>query len=160
MIRPVNVSPALDRSRQCLAAQCDGPHVPLTCTRMTASKSSEAMFQMAPSRTMPGVVDEDVELAPRVGGLGDHAPGALVVGDVLVVGDGLAAPRLDDLDREVGVLRRALAAHRAAEVVDHDLGAVAGQLHGVPAADAVARAGDDGDLAVEKAHGSPSIRAI
>ena len=46
-----------------------------------------------------------------------------------------------------------------AEVVDHDLGAVPGQLHGVAAADAVARAGDDRDLAVEQPHGSPSCRS-
>jgi hypothetical protein len=30
----------------------------------------------------------------------------------------------------------------------------------VAAADAVARTRDDGDLAVEKAHGSPSVREI
>src|SRR5204863_4324560 len=37
-----------------------------------------------------------------------------------------------------------------AEVVDDDLGAVAGELQGVRAADAAARAGDDGDAAFEK----------
>ena len=42
----------------------------------------------------------------------------------------------------------ALAAHRAAEVVDDDAGATAGQLEGVLAAEAAARAGDDRDLAV------------
>ena len=60
-------------------------------------------------------------------------------------------------DRVVGGLARALAALAAAEVVDHDLGAVLGQLHGVAAADAVARAGDDRDLAVEQPHGSPCV---
>ena len=47
----------------------------------------------------------------------------------------------------------------AAEVVDDDLGAVLGQLQRVAPADAVAGAGDDGDLAVEQPHGSPSCRS-
>jgi hypothetical protein len=76
-----------------------------------------------------------------------------VVGHVLVVGDGLAAAVGDQPDGEVGVLALALAGHRAAEIVDHDLGAVLGQLQGVAPADAVPGAGDDGDLAVEHAHG-------
>ena len=92
MMRPVNVSPALDRARQCRAAQCDGPHVPLTCTRSTASKSSAAHVPDGAVADDAGVVHEDVELAPGVDGLGDHAAGALVVGDVLVVGDGRRRP--------------------------------------------------------------------
>ena len=43
----------------------------------------------------------------------------------------------------------ALAAQRAAEVVDDDAGAPAGQLQGVLAAEATSGTGDDGDLAVE-----------
>jgi hypothetical protein len=104
-----------------------------------------------------GVVHQHVEPAPLVHRLGDDPAGALVVGDVLVVGDRRTAPRLDDLDREVGVLGRALAAHGPAEVVDHDPGALARQLHGMAPADAVARPGDDGDLAVEQPHDPPRL---
>ena len=57
------------------------------------------------------------------------------------------------LDGQVGVAAGALTRDRSAEVVDHDRGAVLRQLHGVAAADAVARAGDDRHLAVEQPHG-------
>ncbi len=51
------------------------------------------------------------------------------------------------------------AVDRAAEVVDHDLGAVAGEAEGVLAADAAAGAGDDRDAAfAEAGHlGAPPI---
>ena len=101
----------------------------------------------------PGVVHEHVELAERVDRTLDDLPGALEVGHVVAVGDGLAAPALDDVDdlvrgRRVG----ALTGDRAAEVVDHDLGAVIGERDGLAAADTVAGSRDDGDLAVEHAH--------
>ena len=64
--------------------------------------------------------------------------GALPVGDVVGVRDRLAAERLDLLDDGVGDLAGALAAavQRDAEVVDHDLGALARELERVLAADA------------------------
>ena len=43
-------------------------------------------------------------------------------------------------------------AKRAAQVVDHDLGAFLGEEEGVAAADASARARDDCNLAVEALH--------
>ena len=73
---------------------------------MTASKSDSAHVPDGAVADDAGVVHQDVEPAERVDGLGDHPPGALVVGHVLVVGDGLAAPLLDDLDGQVGVAAR------------------------------------------------------
>src|SRR5690606_35286932 len=102
-----------------------------------------------------GVVHEDVEAPPGVDRLGDHPAGTLVVGHVLVVGDGGSAPRLDELDGQVGVPRRPLTVDRRAQVVDDHLGAVLRQLQRVPATDAVARPRDDGDLALEQPHVSP-----
>ena len=46
----------------------------------------------------------------------------------------------------------AAAVHVAAEVVDDDLGALAGQHQRVLAADAPARAGDDGHPAITESH--------
>ena len=41
------------------------------------------------------------------------------------------------------------AVHRAAQIVDHHLGAAPGEIERMRAPQAAARAGDDGDLAVE-----------
>ena len=78
--------------------------------------------------------------------------GALEVGDAVVVGDGLAAAALDDVDDLVGGrLVGTLAGDRAAEVVDDDLGAVVGEHDRLAPPDAAAGTGDDRDLAVEHA---------
>ena len=70
----------------------------------------------------------------------DQALGLLPVGDVGAVGDGLAAHGPDGVDHLAG---RAAGATRAvdlgAEVVDHDLGTLAGELEGVRPADAPSR---------------------
>ena len=72
--------------------------------------------------------------------------GALPVGHVVAVDDGLAAGRHDVVDH---LLRRGHRAARAvelgADVVDDDLRALAGELERVTAADAAPRAGDDDD---------------
>ena len=100
-----------------------------------------------------GVVHEHVEPAERVDRGADDVLGALEVGDAVVVGDGLAAALVDDVDDLVGgALVGAFAGDRAAEVVDDDLGAVVGEHDRFAAADAVARSGDDRHLAVEHAH--------
>src|SRR5262249_23301350 len=79
--------------------------------------------------------------------------GAVEVRDVVVVGDRLAAPALDDVDDLVGgALVGAFAGYRDAEVVDDDLRALVGQLDGLAPPDAVAGAGDDRDLAVQQPH--------
>ena len=100
----------------------------------------------------PGIVHQDVEPAVGVDGLLDHGAGILEAGDVAVVGRGLAAALGDDVHGEVGVPTLTLAADRAAQIVDDDLGPLLGQLHGVTPADAVPGPGDDGDLAVEQSH--------
>ena len=84
----------------------------------------------------------------------DQALAALPVGHVVGVGDGLAAHGLDLVDDLLGgraVVARAV--DGAAEVVDDDLGALGGEQQRVLAADAAARAGDDGDASVECSHG-------
>ena len=99
---------------------------------MTASHSSSVMLAMHAVAQDAGVVDQHVEVAERVDRRLDQALGALEVGDALAVGDGLAAggdDLVDDLLRRRGV--GAAAVHVAAEVVDHDLGPVAGQRQGV-----------------------------
>ena len=100
-----------------------------------------------------GVVDQHVEATERVDRGADDVLGAVEVGDAVVVGDGLAAALVDDLDDLVGgALVGALAAHRSTEIVHHDLGAVVGEHDRFAASDTVARTGDDGHLAVEHAH--------
>ncbi len=86
-----------------------------------------------------GVVHHDVDAPVGVHrGLDDLR----AVGDRVVVGDGLAAGFLDLVHHHVGRLRAAAAAvDVAAEVVDHDLGAAAGEEVRVGPAEAVASAG-------------------
>ena len=103
----------------------------------------------------PGVVHEDVELAERLDRGVDHLAGALEVGHVAVVRHRVAAALLDQLYDDVGVLfAGAVAPHRAAEVVDHDFGAVLGKFERVATTDPVRCAGDDGDLPVKQSHES------
>jgi hypothetical protein len=107
------------------------------------------------------VVDEDVEGAVRVDGAADEALGPGPVADVVVVGDGLAAPLGDDADHLVGrALVGAVAGDARAEVVHDDLGTLGGQLERLATADADARAGDDGDLPVQQPHGGDSPRKM
>ena len=99
------------------------------------------------------VVHEHVEAAEGVDRLLHHVARAVEIGDVVEVGDGLAATRPDDLGNFLGrPAVGAFAASRAAEVVHDDARARGGEVQGVAAAHAVARPGDDGDLAVQDAH--------
>ena len=108
-----------------------------------------------------GVVDQDVEAAEGVDRLLHHRRRLLEVGDVGAVGHRLAAERLDLGHHLVGHLGGgALTGAGGAEVVDDDLRALAGQLEGVRAADAAARAGDDRDASFADAvTGAPSSAA-
>src|SRR5699024_11023963 len=97
-----------------------------------------------------GVVDEDVDPAPRV----DHGAHQGIdrgpVGDVVPVDDRLAAGRGDLVDDLLGGGGgAALAVHVAAEIVDDDPGATLGQCEGVGAAESAARSGDDRDAVGE-----------
>src|SRR5215216_5444917 len=90
-----------------------------------------------------GVVDDDVDLAPRVDrGLHERVRGARLR-QVARVDDGLA--------RDLG---GRLLGDVAVEVVDHDVRAVLAQQLGRRPADAARRSGDDRHLVVEYAHGS------
>src|SRR5215217_5562579 len=90
-----------------------------------------------------GVVDDDVDLAPRVDRGLDQLVGRPLLGQVAAVDDGLA--------RDLG---GRLLGDVAVEVVDHDVRAVLAQQLGRRPADAARRSGDDRHLVVEYAHGS------
>ena len=97
-----------------------------------------------------GVGDQDVQPAEGVDRAFHQIGRARVIGHRAAVGDRLAARRLDLGHHGVGRGRGAARAiQRRAQIVDHHLGAPSGQLQRVLAAQAPARSGDDGDLAVE-----------
>ena len=105
---------------------------------------------MHPVAEDAGVVDQDVEVAERLDRGVDQVLRALPVGDVVAVGHGLAAERLDlvdDLLRRRGV--RAGSVVGATEIVDDDLGPLAGEEQRMLAADAATCARDDGDSTVQ-----------
>ena len=99
-----------------------------------------------------GVVHQDVDAAERVErGLHDLV-GVLRLADRQRRGDRLPARLLDLVDhllRRAGVAARAV--ERGADVVDQDLGALRRQHDRDGAADAAARAGDDGDFSFDDA---------
>jgi hypothetical protein len=101
----------------------------------------------------PGVVHQHVQVAERVDRGLDEALGPFPVGHVVHVGHALAAHGLDLVDH---LLRRrpvvAGPVDVAAEVVDHDLGALGGEEQRVLAAEATSCTGDDGNAAVECTH--------
>jgi hypothetical protein len=79
----------------------------------------------------------------------DHLLGASEVADVIAVGDRLTAAGDDLVD---DLLRRpercAGSVARAAEIVDHDFGAMRGQHQRVLAPNTATRAGDDDDSTI------------
>ena len=89
-----------------------------------------------------GVVDHHVEPAERLDRLVDEPLQVLDLADVGLHADGLVA-ELRDLAFEV--LGRLL----VGDVVDDDVGALAGEGEGDGLADAAVAAGDDGDLALQ-----------
>jgi hypothetical protein len=98
----------------------------------------------------PGVVHEDVQVAECLDRLVDHPSGTVEVGDVVVVGDGLAAGRLDLVDDLLGGCGVGTGAVPAAAAVgDDDLRAIRGEQQRVLAADPAASACDYGDAVLE-----------
>ncbi len=78
------------------------------------------------------------------------ASNLLEVRDIGAVGHGNAAGLANFLDHGFGRRQRSAAAvARAAEIVDHDLGAAARQPQRMRAAKAIARAGDDRDASIK-----------
>ena len=93
-----------------------------------------------------GVVDHDVEPAAGGGSLVDHDAGGVMVGDIDLPQDRLAAKGLDEAEGFLAMCGRTSG--------NDDDGAFAREGDRDGAADALARAGDDGDLASEAgAHG-------
>ena len=75
--------------------------------------------------------------------------GAVPIGDAVGVGERRAAGGLDLRDHRLGrAPARAFAADLAAQIVDHQLGALGRQQQRHLAADAAARARDQGHLAL------------
>ncbi len=104
-----------------------------------------------------GVVDQDVEASEALDGRIDERLRAGSRGHVAVVGDRNSA-RGDDLGRDgrrrFGV--RAIARHRAAEVVDDDARAPVGEQECIASADPTSRTRDDRDAPLEAVHAHPS----
>ena len=99
---------------------------PLRCTASTASKSSSLIFTSVRSRTMPALLTRMSILPNASTAVCDDPLGAVEVGDRVVVGHGFAAERLDllaHLRRRILFGAPPVEAH--ADVVDHDLGALA-----------------------------------
>src|SRR5690606_2537599 len=91
-----------------------------------------------------GVVDDDVQSAELLDRGVDEPLGEAVLGDTADTRDGLATGFGDGGN---GLLGRSLV-----QVVDHDRGAVTGQLAGDLGTDAAPGSADDGDLAVQLPH--------
>ena len=91
------------------------------------------------------VVDHDVQIAVLVDGRIDDPLGAVEVGDVVAVGDGLATRGADLVDDLAGrAARRAGAVELGADVVDDHVCALAGERQRVLAAEPASRARHDG----------------
>ena len=90
---------------------------------------------------MAALQDQHVDRTELLLGLADQVLALRLVGDVAGDDDRLAAGLAD--------LGRGLVAGRLLARRHHDLGALQGQVQGDRLADALARAGDDGDLAGE-----------
>jgi hypothetical protein len=91
-----------------------------------------------------GVQHDGVELAERLDRLVDHVLGAIPVGNVVAVGHGLAAHRLDLVHNLLGGAHVvALAGPVAAQVVHDHLGAMLGQHQAMFPADAAGAARHD-----------------
>ena len=97
-----------------------------------------------------GIGAQQIDAAPLPGGALDHRRDLLEIGDVGAVGDRGAAGFADFLDHGLGRRQRAAGAvARAAEIIDHDFGAAAGQPQRMRPSQTIARAGDDSDASVK-----------
>ena len=152
MMRASTLAPALAWSRQWAAAWRATAKWPLRCTRTTASHSSSAALANMRSRTKPALLTTASRPSNAVDGGGDDAAGALEVGDVVAVGDRLAARRADLVDHLAGRPGAAAGAvELAAEVVHHDPRALPGELERVGPTEPAPRSGHDHDAPVADA---------
>ena len=101
----------------------------------------------------PRDVDENVELAPGVERETDEILRLAVVGDVRVVGDGIAAPLFDEPHDLIGRLTaQAFSRHGRSVVRDDHRGALIGQQQGDATPDTTSSTGDDGGLTFQMLH--------
>ena len=102
-----------------------------------------------------GIVDDDMDAAPLLFGIGDHLFHLIELGDAATVRHGFATGLFDLLDDLQRHIRMAGAITRTAEVVDHDPCAAAGEFERIFATQAATCTGDDGYLVLEiDAHGA------
>src|SRR5581483_9350592 len=87
------------------------------------------------------VVDDDVQSTEAIERRLDESLGEAVGDDAAVARYGMTARGFDGSD--------GFAARAVVEIVDHDAGAIAGQLQRDRASDASPGSGDEGDLAIE-----------
>ena len=114
-------------------------NVPRRCVRTTRSKSSSVIFHSTASRSTPAFVTMTSRRPNAVDGACHQRVGHAAAADV----DPGTADRLGAGER------RGLVGGARVEIVDDDGRARAGERRGVRAAQALPRAGDDGDLAGE-----------
>ena len=96
-----------------------------------------------------GVVHQNVDATEGAKRIGGNALGTVAVRHGRLVGDRIAAERLDFRHHFVRGIASAAAIHAAAKVIHDHFGTALGELDGVAAANASARAGHDGHLAGE-----------
>ncbi len=120
---------------------------------MVASHSSSVAETNIRSRTMPALLTMTCSPPNAVDRGIDDALGRIPVGNVLVIGDRLAAGG-DDL-RHHGIGSAGVAAfagQRGADIVDDDVGAFGGKGQRIGAAQPAGGAGDDDGAVVTNAH--------
>jgi hypothetical protein len=134
-IRPYVGAPPVRRRvprQQEVPAQVDPDHqVPLLVGHV----------EQHPVAQHPGVVHHDVQPAELLGGGGEQRVRGGSLGHVTRDEDGFTARRLDLVDHPGGV---------RGHVVHHDIGARPGERESFGSAEPRPRAGDDGDLPVER----------
>src|SRR6476620_10764995 len=119
-------------------------HVP-SALQVHADDGVEIVFGHVPDHALAqhaGRIDDEIDLAVRVGALAHHATGAGIVGNRVVVGERLAASLGDVRHNLVGrALGRDLAVATGTGVVDQHLGAFPGHQQCDGATDAAPGAG-------------------
>ena len=110
-----------------------------------------------------GIVDDAVDAPEALDRLAHDAFGGGGIGDAGAIGDGLAPGGADGVHHLMsGLLILARAIGAAAQIVDHDPGALGGGQQRDLAPDAAARPGDDDDLALQRtvSHRAPHQTVI
>ena len=101
-----------------------------------------------------GIVDDAVDAPEALDGLAHDAFGGGGIGDAGAIGDGLATGGADGIHHLMsGLLILARAIGAAAQIVDHDPGALGGGQQRDLAPDPAARPGDDDDFALQRTVG-------